>query len=386
MPITDDLLQSTLQLEHFRQVLGINPYHFWQMHFTTSPVISCSSVYTHYRWVGERGPGRYDFIQAVNQAEHNLAKLLDYALGYNYVEHETVKLVQPRQVAWRITPNTLNTKYQRIINVGKRTWDLIGPVTLWAPPTPDHTNENISFTVNLAEATPACELKVCYPGTTVPIEPVSISISGLVATIVIKRWMLGKPADWESGVTIDADHMANLLTTVDVYHVWSDPAQQVTVAWEPDIYVCGCGSIDCPVCALALQTACAVQGIYKLGVVGWQPATFSNTAYAAVALARPRHPDLAFINYAHGLIDDQCYAPIYWRRVITLLALAYLDTGLCGCSEVIQAINYWQEDLSRSSDKQTFNISPSDLENPFGRRRGAINAWNAVKMSMGDDA
>lgn len=384
MAITDDLKLSVLQLEQFRQVLGINPYHFWQMRYSAVQFNGCDNVYTHYRWLGERGPGRFDFIQAIDQAERSLKKILDYTFGYNYVESETVRLIKPRQIAVYMTPFTLSTKYRRVIGVGKRTWRLINSVTFWTIGNPD-PGENISFNVTLPEAMPACEVKVCYHDTQITIEPVTISIAGLTATIVIKRWMLGKPSDWETGVEINADSMANLINEVDVYHVWLDPSQQINLAWEPDIYRCGCGSSDCPVCSLSLQAACASQGIYKVGVISWQPATYANAAYTLAQLTKPRFPDMAFVNYAHGLIDENCYVPMYWRRVITFLALSFLDTGLCGCADVQSAFIYWQEDLSKVSEKSTYNISQSDMENPLGRRRGAINAWNAVKLSMGDD-
>lgn len=384
MTIVADLQDSTLQLEQFRQVLGINPYHFWQMKFSKRPYNGCSESYTHYRYLGERGPGRYDLIQAINTAETMLAGLLGYKLGYNYAQQEHVVLPAPKQVAARITPYTFTTRWQRVLEVGKRTWDLIEQVEFWKVGDADSTAETISFTVALPEAIPACNIKVCYVGTQVPIEPVEVSVSGLVATIAIKRWLLGKPSDWEDGALINADSMANLINIVDVYHVWLDPSQQVTVAWQPEFNLCGCGDSACPVCLLAMQSACAVRGIYELGVVAWQPATYAGNVYAASYLTIPRYPDMCFINYAHGVIDEKCTMPAYWRRVVTLLALANLDSGACGCTEVASVFAYWQEDLSKASEKQTFTLSASDMENPFGRRRGAINAWQAVKQALGE--
>lgn len=387
MPITDDLLSSTLQLEQFRQVLGINPYHFWQMRFTKHPYNGCSESYTHYRYLGERGPGRYDIIQAINTAESMLSGLLNYKLGYNYAQHEHVVLPVPKQLTYRVSPYTFQTRWEKVLEVGQRVWDLIESVTFWSVGDPDTMAESISFTVALAEDIPACELKVCYQGTQVPIEPVEISVSGLVATIVIKRWLLGKPSDWEDGAVIDANSLANLINTVDVYHVWLDPSRQITLAWQPEFNLCGCGGATCPVCSLAMQSACATPGIFKVGVIAWQPATYyPELGYTGVSLVMPRYPDMAWINYSHGVIDEKCTMPSYWRRVVTLLALTYLDNGACGCADVANVYSYWQEDLAKVSERQTFNLGPSEMDNPLGKRRGAINAWQAVKQAIGEQA
>ena len=41
----------------------------------------------------------------------------------------------------------------------------------------------------------------------------------------------------------------------------------------------------------------------------------------------------------------------------------------------------WQFDLARSSgaDDEAYVTSPSDLENPFGTRRGHVDAWRTVR-------
>jgi len=377
MPILDDLSISIMPLEYFRQVMGINPYHFWQMHSVLHPYISCSDVYTHYRWQGDRGPGRYDILQVLNHATANLAKLLNYQVGPDYIENEKVVLTQPRQVPVHGLPRTLCTKYQHIITIGRRTWTLIS-----AAEAVTYTGEIVTLVVTVGTDVTADEVRVCYPGTTVPIEPAEVSIDPAthLATITLRRWMMGDPVDWESGIVIDADDANNLLQTLDVYQVWYDPTQQILLEWDGQEDLCGSGAP----CTNSTQLACAMRGQYEIGAVIWQPISVAGTVISGASLLGWTYPQAAYINYLSGLIDDEQHMPVYWRNIVSKLAVTYLDSGLCGCDNIINAIAYWQEDKSRSSDKGNWMLSPSGVSSTLGTARGGLLAWEAVKNSIGE--
>lgn len=65
-----------------------------------------------------------------------------------------------------------------------------------------------------------------------------------------------------------------------------------------------------------------------------------------------------------------------------MLTLAELPGPICACAETNKRIEHWQLDLARSSGnggEQYAYIASEDLSNPFGTRRGHIEAWKRVK-------
>lgn len=378
MTMIDELNLTSLPLDVFRKVMGVDPWHFWQM----STPVGCSSVYTHYRWVGDSGPGRYDYVQAIVMAEQQLAQKLDYWPGLIYANNEIVRLVTPRQpVLYNRVPMKLETRWHRIYQTGLQTWVLITDVVpVYA------ASEDVTFAVVVPAGTTASEIVVCYDGTHAPIRPIAVSVSAGVATITIKKWLMGDPDLWATDALIDPNDNNDLLDVVSVYRVTYDSQHAILLAWEPEIQYCGCLSEDCVVCSNATHVACAVRGDYKNGLVGWQAGEYDNVEAQWLSHAFPstRWPDLAYVNYLHGFDPSpDSYMNPYWAQVVAHFAVSFMDEADCGCADVLSSMRYWREDLGFTKDT-SHQLGPSDLDNPYGQRRGQLAAWKAVLMHVGD--
>lgn len=373
----EDLDLTSLPLDYFRQIMGIDPWHFWQMGLPTG----CSGLYTHYRWLGGGYTARYDFIQAIVMAEHTLAQKLEFWPGLRYSENELERLTTPRQVMlYNRTPMKIRTHWARIRQVGKRVWTVLASVV------PSYTTAMATVTVVfLPTGITADEIVVCYSGTHVQIRPIKVSIDSLAgtATITINKWLMADPGLWESSDQIDPTDNDNMLDMVDVYRVTYDSTDSILLAWEPELQACGCLSPVCVVCGNATQAACPSRGDYANGLVGWQAANYAAGAWTTILPGR--YPELAYVSYLHGARPDpDPYMSMYWAQIVSHMAVALMDEADCGCGDVVNSMRYWKEDLSYSKDS-SHQLGPMDLDNPFGARRGLIAAWKAVLMDAGED-
>jgi hypothetical protein len=70
-----------------------------------------------------------------------------------------------------------------------------------------------------------------------------------------------------------------------------------------------------------------------------------------------------------------------WARTVAGLAAARLERPLCSCSQAFgdRMKSDRAHASSGTSSSSSFQISPSDLDNPFGTRLGEIMAWKHVK-------
>jgi len=399
MSYLSDFGQTIMPLDWWRQAMGIDPYHFWQMTNDNHPLRGYSHIYPHHRWQytlvndampardAKRGPGRYDIIQAILEAESALAQYspLNTWPGPTYVENEKVVIQKPKQVTmYRKLPFGLTTKWHHVRYVGVETFTEIesGVALAYAG---DDATCSVTTTVD------ADEIVVRYAGETVQLRPVDVSKAGNTATITIKRWLCADPDLWDDASPIDSDDTANLIATVDVYRRHIDPSQQILLAWEPDISTCGCLETDsCAACQQATRNACAIRRDYDIGFVGWQTATWDadEEEYVRSSACWPynRHPDYAYISYEHGFDNEnQRYMSSRWVKTVAALAAAVIPEYVEDTTMRPDAMHYWRVDLSVPDENGKHrNLDLGDLSNPFGVRRGQVEAWRSVKRILGE--
>lgn len=385
----EDFGQTLMPLDYFRQFMAWNPYHFWQMTYTDHVPEGYSHVLAHNRWQNEaqRGPGRYDIIKAILQAEEDIADVNEWYSwpAPKYIESERVRLTKPNRFTYSRTPYMLMTEFWRVQSVGKQTWTLIEADVDLA-----YAGHDVTCDVTVGSDTVASEVVVCYKDTTIPIRPISVSIAGTTASITIKRWLCGDPdlwdiGMWESGDLIDATDTDNLISQVDVYRVWIDTSDQITIIWEPDkSETCS----DTALCAGNSNTACASDKNYKIGVVGWQVGDYDadEEQFAAVSWPVTRFPDLAEINYVSGYPSgDDRYMDRRMQTIVTKLAAGHLADYVYDASSKPENLYHWMDDMAEpvSAEVGARNIPLSNLDNPFGTKRGQIDAWKAMKKFVG---
>ena len=400
MSKVDDLDLTLLPLDYFRKLVGVDPYHFWQMTHTLHPLDGYSQIYPHERWQhttvlpipsmpersAKRGPGRYDILEAIARAEEKIADFhaLNTWCGLKYTYREEIRLKKPRQEVWYSrTPYKLTTRWWHVNTVGVQTWTSIssGVALVY------DASDDVTLTVNVGSVSTG-EVVVCYPGTQVRIRPAQVTKVGNVATVTLKKWLCGKPADWETGDPIDASDVLNLLTEVDVYRLWMDTSEQIILVWEPEASRCSCSGAGCPACAGSTRDACALRGDYSIGVVAWQTATYDAVDARWELLGTwpySRFPDLAYISYLHGFpTGSDRYMSSKWQKVVSYLAAAELPSYVVDATSQPDILYDWRMDLARQEEGSRFSVSPSGLDNPFGTRRGQVYAWKAVKEACGD--
>jgi hypothetical protein len=70
---------------------------------------------------------------------------------------------------------------------------------------------------------------------------------------------------------------------------------------------------------------------------------------------------------------------IYWAEAITWMAVARLPRALCSCGTTEKEVAMYRRDLRITEpDGLGAVLSESDLDNPFGTRRGEVRAWKRV--------
>ena len=91
-------------------------------------------------------------------------------------------------------------------------------------------------------------------------------------------------------------------------------------------------------------------------------------------------PDRVTLRYLAGfpLAADGIMAEPY-RTVVARLAAAELGRTVCGCDYANRELYRWQFDLSQTArGDELFGISPENLNNPLGTRRGHVQAWKFI--------
>jgi hypothetical protein len=271
----------------------------------------------------------------------------------------------------------------------------------------DSDNDGYDETATVSVATTATdinEIHVYYPGhdgdDAWEIRPISVSISGGTATIVFRRELavieeklnLFDIEDAEAVGETDAD----FLTEVDVYRVYNDPQTQVSFLWEPlaGVYCGSCNGSGCEACAYSTQTGCIIlRGDPRQSIIGFTPASWDsdNLNFTSEAWTVNRYPDIARLYYYAGYRDKrQNY--VYrmspdWERTVAYMAAALMDRPPCDCAAAV-----WRKQredfalIEGDEDGKPLYRVPAGLEsskhittNPFGSRRGEVNAWLKVR-------
>lgn len=115
---------------------------------------------------------------------------------------------------------------------------------------------------------------------------------------------------------------------------------------------------------------------YSPGI--WNPTT---RVFDTNELALSTGPDVVRLYYQAG-IERAVGCPMEmdnaWARAVTYLSLSLLERPICDCTN--DTWEYWREDLAGGSESTNkYAIRALDIPNPFGSRRGAIQAWQRVK-------
>jgi hypothetical protein len=419
-----DLANQTnlLPLESFRRLLGYNPWHFWGMAHSTKVPLSnnCSTLVREYAWQSVDAIGRAEIRAAIARAEEKLTEHAQFAPAPHYVS-ETVSY--PRYYdrrRWISAPIDADGRWQSIKlgegyiqALGIEAHTLIGTVAVTRSDVDgDGLDDTFVTAATATTVTDTNQIAVYFNatdrftgesvGTRWRIDPVQVSISGGNVTIKGKAWQLVKPILYEgypnddNNLQLDPTDSSTYATTVDIYRRYTNAdgttneTAQGLLTWETlpsgGIGLC-CGSAtDSSTDPGAIATAIARVGIRDAvhGVVMPGASSYDATSgtWAGISWASCHPPDRVLIRYLAGFpLTTSGEMDQRWQQIVARLAMAELTSPICSCDKANHQLAYWQTDLARTggnNDDQYGAVSQTDLNNPFGTRRGHVQAWRWV--------
>lgn len=396
---------TKLPLTRWAEIIGIHPFHFEGMDSDTyMPGTTCGMTWFQYSWQNADRISREEIAQAIHDAEADIEALLGYYLLPTWTVQERLNIDRPaaRELfnaygrGIRGQRQSVFTKHGHVISGGVRVKTGIETAAvIRSDEDGDGYDETCTVTVGTA-VEDADEIRVYFPGRSgaddYEIKPIKVSINTTtdIATITFKSWQIVKPDLQEdiSGVAIDADAVASYETTVDVYRVYNDPQTQVQFIWELDTLnnYTSCGTATCVACQLGTQYGCFHNRDSRLGIIVPSPAEWSaaNQAFSEKFYSVCRGPDQVRLWYYSGNQDMSLDRPRsdmekYWEYAVAYLAAAKLQKPSCGCDNVSNFIQHWQEMREFSSQATgTYFQTPAQLTNPLGSTNGAKYAYEKV--------
>lgn len=405
--------RTLLPLDRFAELIGFSPILFNQVFVPDisgeemAPVNSCSVPTMQYTWqpAGGGQPSRDEIANAIEQAEGMISSYLKFSPVPKWTVDENVQLIRTFPGAmvggfgwgrWgaSVYPYQIQviSQQKNVLYGGREAWSVIsaGVAIVYSDPDGDGYSEKATVTV-ATSITNLDEFAVYYPGTTHDpaweIRPITVSVSGGVATITFKRHqaVLSNLLEELNARAVDGLVGANFLTTVDVYRHYNDPSAMAIVEWSPPIC-----STDSAVSQIDAATAAFTPLDNRNGILGVNSAEWNSTTgeYDYTYPSWWRQPDRLRLWMRAGHVDNSLPRPLNnmdrrLEQAIAYLALSYMDREWQSCEQLQNLQAHWRADLaqniSSSGQSISFKFSTKMLDNPFGTTRAAVFAWRVVQ-------
>ena len=419
---------TLLALDRFATLLGISPPHFNGAVSAVAddnpfPVYGCGDVWMQHQWQSHERVSREEIAEAIMNAEEDIANVLGFWPAPMFIEevHQFPQHHRPdvfdSGLDVRGMRKSVNLKYGKLIQQGRRNVDFIGEATVvwldlvYSDPDLDGYDEIATITLP-TDLTEACEIKTYFDGYDTPEweirPPRSIEIVGPNVVITFWSWQLIDPDLWEAFPTGTGPEPLNLLgaiyvDAVDVYREFADTTEPTArFYWEPEVrniipaFCTSCSGVGCPACSLTYQDGCLHVRNVDEGIGVPVPAEYDEDEeiWTEQAFTECRAPDQVKVWYYAGDLDRlylQHTTPTsavrrrcdplsnYYAEAIAWMATARLDRNFCNCKQVTAKVTNLRMDLTETvPNGPSFLISDDDLSNPFGTRRGEIMAWRRL--------
>lgn len=403
-------MTNILPLESFREILGWHPFHFWGLADNKIvPVDSnCIGIISEHSYQSAYGVGRDQIRQAIETAERKIMDYLEYPIVPLYVTETLDWPTYFNRISWRVNPVgaddkrvSVRLKYGKIQAVGVETYSEIGqPTVVLQDLDNDGLNESWLISMHTGQ-TDAKKIVVAFletERTSSPIDirrwtiaPLNISIDINTGTLIIKgkTWQIANPTKYEGfkrHYELDPTDVSKLSMTLQLYARTIDMEGQNVdngqgvLLWNTDRFST---SSD----AASIGSVMARVGIVnsETGLVAPAQATLNvDTGLWEEGPCPPnyREPDQVIVRYVAGIPLDMNGEISYDLRVaVARMAMAELGRPACGCEDANKVLYHWQQDMSRGGGRNTeqFQITQTELNNPFGKMRGHVWAWQRVK-------
>jgi hypothetical protein len=392
-----------LSLRQFQELTGWHPLHFFGLASNSvAPVTSsCVDLIRQHNWQNTDGIGRSELEQAITTAEQKIQRYLGFAPAERYTQ------VDATWPALGIDPN-YRPLYLRSLALPDEGYvsgfgtEVLAAVELGAAIVYSAVasvgagfDDTATITVATTE-TDATKLRLYVPdaervpartaaGEDWRINPIKATITGGTATLIIPSWLLVRPILYESFAIntpngIDPADSASYLSTLDVY-TSSASDNHGTAYYDGAPYPGWCCAVgDNAAVAYANIRSALVNPKYGIinpmvSVYNADTATWSSTPLAGQC----RAPDRLLLNIRAGF-PRQANGDMAseFATIVARLAMAEIQGRPCGCDSANHVWDHWQTDISRTSGADQFAFKEAALNNPFGPKRGHIEAWQAV--------
>lgn len=405
----------TLPLYKWFQIMGMHPWHKYQLANAMIPVTSqCPDVTYEYAWQVADRAGRQDIRRSIERAED---LFFEYAHFYPSPTFRTVTLPYPRlgnQALTRYTGSDY-TGHWMGFQLPDRYIKKMGYEHITTPVTPtltwlDLDNDGLFETARAIATVPAGTLASEVYCTFVAadyvyddvganiITPRSVSIVGTTATILFNTPTLVRPILYTVPRPMQLDPSvlpptagSPFAATINVSRRYPDDTgttldtAQAVLIWETrpfppwaTVWTFNNATGDPAELAYAPARANirdANQGIVYTGESVYNASTGEWSGLTGFSECRP--PDRVTFRYYAG--NDSQNLDI----VIARLAAAELARPVCACTSANKELGEWQLDVMRLGSTNETYAQPNDATNPFGSRRGHIFAWRTVQQIQG---
>lgn len=407
---------NSLTLSEWYDIIGINPWHGFQLTNSLVPLDSkCNTLTLERAWGNSDRIGRRELRRAINRAEE---------IAFEYLKYWPFKRHVEETIAYPTLGNrTLSRRYN--VDPGGRWVSLQLPegyvhsLGYLASSTPDEVEltfsdidgdglyETATCTASVPSGTLNTEVVAQFIGDDIGTLEVSpdipirkIVVSGTTATLTFDTWNLVRPIKYQ-GVNSSAldpndfwrggqGHNHVMARYLNVFRRRTDPTgttqdtAQAVFIWEsePYPYFSRC-CYSFPSLQTrdpsALRYAIARGGVRdsRAGIIYLGDAVYDEDAQTwsgKVDWQVCRTPDRVIVRYEAGSTDN------IWKTTIARLAAAEATRPICACATANKELAEWQWDLSRNGGADEVYSSPQDVTNPIGARRGQVYAWRAIQQ------
>jgi len=415
---------NLLPLDTWRRIFSLNPWHFWGIRSNIGVAAlrsECLDIVTEYSWQGEQSIGRHDIRQGIEAAESIARNWAGYWPAPKYGESEVPWVIGRSYMqgrVWGVQPDWRLQGFRlpemKLIALGieaRQALDLNAAV-VYSDPNVDQINELFTIMVTVPDGTSTDQIAVYFTEAD-RLYNVEVSERWRIQPVIVKavnsttieikgpRWLCVRPEVYEDTGEegIDAQDDTKFIESAAVYRRYTDPTgttlstSQAVLTWENRPCHgwwcnCGCTSAVSPAGdPAATAQAMARGGIRQAetGIIYAAEAAYDSTSGFWKRLPSCWEPDRVKARWLAGvpLINQQLMNP-EWARVIARLTAAEMGRPICACETANKELYVWQFDLATAtSEAEQYQISPEDLANPVGTRRGHIQAWKWIARNEG---
>lgn len=413
------LQRTILSLPSFAAIMGLNPPHFsGGFGQTVFPVGSnCDDVWPRYPWQASDRISLSELADTIYNVEEEIANYLGYYPGPKWIAKEMHPYPRHhRRDVYGLGSNSRGqyksviTKKGKFIQAGQRAVTLLDDsvAVVYSDESGSGINDTATITV-ATSLTDECEINAYFAGTGGALEweirPArSKTISGGNVILVYDSWLLLDPdllAAYPTTAGFDGLDLAtstNFVAAVDVYREYTDTTtKSAEFSWEPkplnallNTVCASCGGTGCAACANTTQDGCLHIRDVDRGIAVPTPATYDEDeeSWSLAQWSECREPDTVKIWYYAGDLDERFLRgescerlSKYYAQAIAWMASARLERPPCGCQNIRAMFNDLRRDLAFSGTGEgdgSYFISPEDLNNPFGTRKGEVMAWRKL--------